>query len=489
MKTIYKNNLIKISLLLMFISGSSCESWLDINVSPNVPITPPINTILASATADVGFMMGSDIHRYSAIFAQQFTGAGAAGIQTVDFSRYILTETDVNNLWRTRLYAGGLADMERVIASAGSESPRYAGIAKTLQAFSFMIAVDSWGDVPFTEALQYAANLRPRYDKSADIYPGIVSLIDEAQQDLARSGGLAPGNDDFIYAGDTDKWIRLGNALKLRLFLHYYPTNPQAANQGITALLNQPLLRSNADNFQMSYVPNDPDRANPIDQFERRRQNQFIPSSTIVSLMNATSDPRRAFYFTGGTTFSGRTPGVAGDNITTSRMHSFIRGAVTNPDNLILGYAGDAPIRILTFAEQNFILAEHFSRQGNLPQANTFYREGIRASMMNAGVATTAINAYLNARESLEGIADAEVRLQRIIEEKYVANFGVAVEPWTDWRRTGYPVLGLASDATLTAIPRVLPYSDLERVTNPENTPVREDISKPGNSKPFWDPQ
>jgi hypothetical protein len=99
-----------------------------------------------------------------------------------------------------------------------------------------------------------------------------------------------------------------------------------------------------------------------------------------------------------------------------------------------------------------------------------------------AGVAAADATAYLT---SLTARTTPANLLQTIIEEKFVANYGVAVEPWTDWRRTGFPALTLASNAVVQQIPRILPYPDLERVTNPTNTPERTELTTPGV---FWDP-
>jgi hypothetical protein len=102
--------------------------------------------------------------------------------------------------------------------------------------------------------------------------------------------------------------------------------------------------------------------------------------------------------------------------------------------------------------------------------------------MMDAGVATADINTYLAALPALTAVNSIQV----IIEEKYVANYGVATEPWVDWRRTGFPQLIPVANATFTQIPRILPYAELERVTNRANTPARsnDDIIKPNV---FWD--
>jgi hypothetical protein len=104
--------------------------------------------------------------------------------------------------------------------------------------------------------------------------------------------------------------------------------------------------------------------------------------------------------------------------------------------------------------------------------------------MQEAGVSAANITTYLAANGILAG-TNAQ-KLKQIIEEKYVALFGVAVEPWTDFRRTGYPALVPPSNkmTSVTTIPRslFLPQSEID--LNP-NAPAQ----KPADlqSKVFWD--
>ena len=468
---------------LLALSITGCDEFLDVNENPNQLIDVPANTLLTSSTLGTATLMGTHLHRYSAVYTQQFTSGTA---QIWDLSRYLLTETDVNDVWRFRLYSGVLNDLKRLEERTTESSPHYAGISQILQGYLFLTAVDNWGDVPFTEALQLADNLTPVYDNDEAIYTGILGLLDSgiALTNQANST-FRPAGDDLVYSGDLAKWRRFANTLKLRLYLHYYPTNAAVATQGISSLLaSGEFIQSNADNFQVRFVPGDADRANPISQFEVRRQNQFFPAEFLVSLMNTKVDPRRATYFT---QFSGNYVGMpvnANQNTSTnySRMHTYLRGDVTGT-NIITGYAGDAPLRMLTFAEYHFILAEYHARNNRIAESQAAFVAGINASMSAAGVTQAAADAYIATRPALT----AANALQQIIEEKYVANYGVATEPWVDWRRTGFPQLNPVAAAALTQIPRILPYPELERVTNRANTPARgnAEIIQPGV---FWDP-
>lgn len=173
----------------------------------------------------------------------------------------------------------------------------------------------------------------------------------------------------------------------------------------------------------------------------------------------------------------------AAPNNNYSRIHTFLRGSVTAGAAPPFTYSGSAPQRMLTFAEYNFIRAEA-ALMGAPGSAQAFFTAGITASMQEAGIPSGVINDYLAVNGTLTGTAANQLR--QIIEEKYVASFGVSVEPWTDYRRTGYPALSLNTNAIngVTSIPRTLFYPQSEIDLNP-NCPGQKAISL--QDRVFWD--
>ena len=465
---------------------ASCDKFLDINQNPNAVLVAPASNVLVASETALGFVMGSDLHRYTSLIVQQFSGQG--GAQTAEYDRYNITSTDLDNLWRSAIFAGSLADMQKLIEQTQAASPKYAGIGKIMKGYQFLVTTDAFGDVPFSEALQFDKKFAPKYDASADVYKGIVALLDDGIADLKKTSLLTPGADDLIYGGDLNKWERAANTIKLRLYIHYFPKISTNSNADIAALLGSGALffRNNADNLQMRFE-NAANKNNPIDQFEKSRNNTFFPSATLVNLMNAKTDPRRPAFLTpfpvGSTTYVGAQNGTGltgAPNSSFSRVNTYLRGNATAGTGFN-NFDGTAPIRMLTFAEYNFILAEYYARTGNLVSAQTSFAAGITASMDDAGVSATERTAYIAARPLLT----AANAIQSIVEEKFIANYGVAVEPWTDYRRTKFPVLlAPANTPQGQAILRILPYSDLERTSNP-NTPARPNLTTPAV---FWDP-
>jgi hypothetical protein len=150
-------------------------------------------------------------------------------------------------------------------------------------------------------------------------------------------------------------------------------------------------------------------------------------------------------------------------------------------------------VNILTFAEYNFVRAELALRYGAPVTAQTFYQAGITASFLDAGLTAVQATAYIaTPAGTLTGTPAAQ--LQQLIEEKFVASFMVTGEPFSDWRRTGYPALSAVPPALNPGnggvIPRVLPYPQQEFDANPNLAALQAarstNLSAP-SVRVFWD--
>ncbi len=221
-----------------------------------------------------------------------------------------------------------------------------------------------------------------------------------------------------------------------------------------------------------------------------------IPPNTIATAVTATTITL-SNNVTGGGVAAGASIVVAPNTFTSvsaaappvtpnnnySRIHTFLRGVVTAGAAPPFTYSGAAPQRMLPFAEYNFIRAEA-ALMGAPGSAQAFYTAGITASMQEVGVSAVQIADYLVANGTLTG-TNANM-LRQIIEEKYISLFGVIVEPWSDWRRTGYPALSIPTNAIngVTAVPRTLFYPQSEIDFNP-NCPGQKNASL--QDRVFWD--
>lgn len=335
----------------------------------------------------------------------------------------------------------------------------------------------------------------------------MIRLIDEGIADInAGTSVLSPNAFSAIYASSSwatskEKWEKFGNTLKLRIYLHYSAKDPNFSKTKINELINSgaKFFASNEDGFTMNFLSS-PQRQNPIYSIELGQyRNQFLPNRYIVDLMNNNDDPRRERYFTPFPYFSNpktyKGSSVMDANVSSeySRLHEYLYGNVTsfNPSMVdakgalqtgAIFYSGESPARLLTFAEYNFIRAEAALMNGAAAEAQTFYAAGIKASFDDSKLPAASLTTYLASKGTLAGTN--QQKLEQIITEKYIANFGVVAEPWTDYRRTGYPALTPLKKPTAIydEVPRSLLYSQSEANNNPN---IKQKSSM--LERVFWD--
>jgi hypothetical protein len=115
---------------------------------------------------------------------------------------------------------------------------------------------------------------------------------------------------------------------------------------------------------------------------------------------------------------------------------------------------------MVTYNEALFLAAEATLYASGAATAEPIYQQAITSNMEKFGVAASDIQTYLGTR----GTINAESALRMIMEEKKIANF-LNIENFTDWRRTGFPVLTPVPNST-GGIPRRYLYPQIEISTN-----------------------
>jgi len=98
------------------------------------------------------------------------------------------------------------------------------------------------------------------------------------------------------------------------------------------------------------------------------------------------------------------------------------------------------------------------------------------------------IDTYITTVLSRYDAGDNDKKLEIIMTQKWIASFGFAVDAYTDYRRTGYPLLydpntdNLSFTNASKNFPTILPYSANEVELNPN---VQQ--QNPTQTKVFWD--
>ncbi|WP_026967936.1 SusD/RagB family nutrient-binding outer membrane lipoprotein [Algoriphagus terrigena] len=172
------------------------------------------------------------------------------------------TAVSTNGTWEDG-YSSILADikfLEPLAVEANFQ--RHLGIAKTIKAMVLFDLVDTYGDVPYSEALD-PANFFPKTDSGESIYDAAFALLNEAAGHFTATSAGTP--NDYYYARDYTRWIKLINTLKLRYFLNTKMVDAAASTAGINALIAEGNMLGAADNFIFRFgtTAADPDSRHP----------------------------------------------------------------------------------------------------------------------------------------------------------------------------------------------------------------------------------
>jgi hypothetical protein len=391
-----------------------------------------------------------------------------AKIQYIDEDRYLLRSSTIDAHW-AGFYGSELEDFQKIIDQGDSVGrPNWTAVGTIMQQWTFQIVTDTWGDVPYSEALLGAENARPKYDKQKDIYYGMLSRLTAASAMIAP-GGPSFGGEDAIYGGDMAAWRKFSNSLRMRMALRISNVDPTKGKAEFLAAMAAPggVFTDNADNAALHYsgaVPSD----NPIYAVfhEGQRYDQVIAKATVDSLARY-SDPRLPVFAdpapngcTGGGVYCGWQNGS-----TTSPAPNFF---ALSPIGAAFKENAAAPSSMMTYAEVLFLRAEAAARGWTAEDPAALYRQGIEASMEQYGISQGAIDDYL----AQPGVAYAGLR--SIYFQKWIALFGNGPEQWSSWRRetvNGVHAPGLlpAARGPTQKVPYRVFYPASEQSTNVDN--------------------
>jgi len=448
----YKLLLVRVALVGMLGSVACKKSFFtDVNVNPNVPssgsITPTV--LLPPIEAALGYLQGGDMARFTSLNMQQVKGDLR---QSAAYYIYTFTSQDFDNLWGN-IYTDVLENNKVLMQQADAKGfNAYGGVARILLAYTLQLTVDCWGSIPYTQALQGATNLKPKFDTDKDLYDSVANLVDAGIAKLSdpNAGSLKPDVEDAMFKGDVSKWIKFGHAIKARLYIHQAKGDATMAVHALTEMSQS--FGSNADNARYVFG-NTETSANPWYQFNNQRGDIGFSNGKVASMMNALTDPRLPVLI---------------DTV-----------QADGGDGLLYYGTIDAPVEFITYDEQLFASAEMVLRNGGtVVAASQFYQAGIKANMQKLGVKDADITTYLANNGALPGNVDAAIN--QIAIQEYLALY-LNPEAWNLWRRTGAPAL---TPITGQSIPRRFLYPQTEYSYNKGNVPASVTLVSP---KIFWD--
>jgi Starch-binding associating with outer membrane len=202
--------------LLVFLGSSCKKSFLDINTNPNtLPTATPNFVFTAGLNKTTRNMV--DPNLTGSFWSGQWTQSNSYITVTTWFV-YIFTNNDFN-YWDS--YYDNMNDYQFVIDNADANNQKFLkGPAKIMKALMFHQLIDMYGNLPYTEALKGVKVLVPKYDDQKGVYEFLITLLDEAIADTkANAFSSAFADSDIVFKGNTAKWTKFANSLKIRLLL------------------------------------------------------------------------------------------------------------------------------------------------------------------------------------------------------------------------------------------------------------------------------
>lgn len=381
----------------------------------------------------------------------------------------------------------------------------YAAIMRVVQVYALSTMTDTYGPVAYQSVLE-GNDVSFYYDSQESIYNAMFALLDEAITGFKNGTSDVANMQQFDYwcQGNRELWVKVANQFKLRLAMRIVKANPGLAKQKAEEAVSGGVLTS-------------ADKDILIDQGLSNELTRMFEwgdcgmNANLVTILEGYNDPRIALYITKNTNDV-----KVGDNVVVAKDSKYlgIRGGCNLPNkpnqwgnfsNIVCTYS--TPMPVMKAAESYFLRAEGALRGWNMGgNAKDLYEEGIRLSIKNelkykgiyAGVTSISdeeIDAYINgttlpadfvdpvdAQNNIKAMntvpvkwdegASNEQKLQRIITQKWIANFPLSTEAWAEYRRTGYPKLFPnrvnSSDGTIDTDEQIrrLIYSEVEINTN-----------------------
>ena len=401
-------------------------------------------------------------------------------------------------------------------------------MAKVIKVAAMHRVTDTYGPIPYSKIV-VGEKLAVEYDSQKDVYGRMFEELDEAVKVLKEHRGESvSANADPVFGGNVDKWCKFANSLKLRLAMRvcYTPEYKDKMRELLAPIMTNEigLMTSNADNALLNAIAFG-DKGNPIYTAVKYNQPKGCvtggdthAAAEIVSYMNAYNDPRREKYFI-PSEFAGEEHRYVGVLISEVKPALTTMGRKYSGVNL----TADAPLIWMNAAEVAFLKAEAAVLGFIDGSAEDYYNEGIRLSFEQYGVAdryndyisndskasvtyltppggTGASGVLTNLSVKWDDAATADQKQERVIIQKWIANYHLGNEAWADHRRTGYPKFFPASEAGNKSLgvnrvddkmgARRMPYPETEKTANAENYSLALNLlggNDNMNTRLWWD--
>jgi hypothetical protein len=444
---------IKSFFLAGVLSVSSCtKGFEEMNVNPNKPTA-------VSSAALLPYAIESAVDRYwghrtrferinldgGMLWMQYLT----RNIYSNEGDNYSVGPEFHNNNW-AGFFNDAAVNFQRIITQSGpngkAPNTNYEGVALVMRSWTLSLLTDLYGAIPYSDALKGTASepiYTPAYDTQEKVYAGLLEDLRLANEKLVVGGPAISG--DILFAGNIMRWKKMANSLRLKL-ANRQAAKKTAESRAIMAQIladpaKYPIFTSNQDYAVLNHSNVLPSNNEWHQVMIQGGRTDWNISKTLTDKLNALGDTRVTVYAEKNSSgaYEGHANGLP-DGIATTYLGK-------SSDLGVYFLRTTTPSVIMSYAELLFVLAEAAFDGDIAGDAQEYYEKGIQASFGQYGLTMPAD--YL----AKAGPATKE----SIMTQKWIALFGQGLEAWTEYRRTGYPVLPPADPRAVFLNDGVLP--------------------------------
>lgn len=507
------------------ISFSSCtKDYTELNTPENQIATSNIDAnLLGQAFAKAQYEAAAGVLTSyiwcSELYAMQYAQyhANMHPIFTSDQFEQSGPHTD---RWWTGFYGPIAPQIDLVVKSTEEGNmPLENAIAKVERVFAFHLVTDHFGPIIYSQSGNGQTSVA--YDSQEDVYKSFFKTLDEAVAVLkTNTGGTSVlGNNDQMYNGNVNLWLKFANSLRLRLAMRIVYAEPDLAKAEAEKAVSDGVMVSNDESGLVKSTVNSLNGLSTTTYHEEWRM-----SATMMSLLVGWNDPRITMLTS--PRWDGGAPRGLRNGVPLAQRDIPSMSPIYTPVNLRYRplYAGawggpgdNEPNPTIVAPEVYFLRAEGALRGWSMGgTAKDLYEEGIRTSISSLlpGASTTEIDNYINGTSlpvaqsdnwssprvtdipvKYQESADFETQLEQIITQKWLAIYPNGFEAWAERRRTGYPkgyaiLESINSNLTRFEIPRRRLFPPIEASANAvEFENAKQLLGGPDNisTRLWWD--
>ncbi len=487
-------------ILVIGMMASSCQKngFLDSNNDPNrvtdATITPEL--IFPQAAHIAASRQWASGNPFLEDWVGYFAGTGDF-VRREPEASYKLDYNFGDGFFRTSYH--NLFDLHQVeVKGVASGDTAIAAASMILSAKIFQELVDLFGDIPYSQAFQTDKYANPAYDKAKDIYDSLQKKLDKAILYMHLTPKKIFKPTDIVNHGNTTKWIKLANTMKLRLLIRQSEIPGFNPVPEIAKILAEGDVLMEGENVTVNpgYV-NDKGKQSPFyaaygyDVTGNKNATNESANDYIINILSSNKDPRISRFFlpVPNAGFVGNVYGDEQSNLNLSSSSSYFGPA-------LVGTASQDQW-VYPAYESLFLRAEAVARGWISGNASTEYARAVTESFVYLGVpnAQTEANNYMtnNASADFSNAGSTPLSQARFIAyQKYIANTGIdPLESYSDIRRlnmlTDNSYITIDPARAANSLPLRLLYPQSEYTSNASQV-QKEGTINPYTTKLFWEP-